>query len=1082
MTTPGLAAALAAVATPLRRRLVLVGVLASMAAGTGVLALAAWLARLGVVESPAWVLLAWLLAGVTAGAVSLAARRRVLALEPTSLATTLEGTGRFREGSLRLLLQPPAGGSSPSFMSAADARLAAAVTADGPTALADLHGWNRRMLGRAGTALAGAATLLVLADPVQGTAAALWKPGMAFDLLSMPVRLEASADAVDRGESVTLNMSAAGGRDGVLWTRAPGETWRAEPVRLDGSGAAARIVGPLDGDIFARFESGGRDSDTVHVRVRLPVFLGSLQVTAEYPDYLELEPETLPVAGDTVLIPAGTRLVTDGRASGTLRRATWVSGDLQRALDVEGSAFRGEFLPVDDRTWRLEMLTGDGQPVAGLEAALTLRVVPDLPPEVEIPAPGLDTLMAAGGQVPLVVDTRDDHGLTRAVLEVRVGRDPAHVRDLDLPPDSPDRALVASVLDLEGLSPGDTLRYRVIAYDNAPSRQAGRSREMLVVIPTQAEMRDLQRESVDEVSSQLDSLARRGRELERQTEDLSRLRARGEEAGRRGDESLSFEESNRANEVARTQEELLEETQRLRDELRQLEQAAEAAGIADSTFMNRLAEIRQELERAMSPELRERLAELQEALRNLDAPRTREAMQQLAEVQQQMREALERSRELFERAALEQELGALGQEAAEVADAQREWAESVMQADSARAAAEERALAARADSLAAGMQQAAERLDSQGARQEMAQTAEQVQEAAETMRQAAQAAAQGQRQQARQQGQRAQSQLSEASQQVGEQREQQQEEWREEVIRALDQALLETTRLTQRQLTVTDRFRAGTSAAALRADQAMVEDGVRQLLEQVMTAGGQNALVPPRIAGALAAARLEMARAREAISSATLNLREGGERAGEAVDALNVAAFMLVRARADVAGSSSGSGMAEAMERMAQLAQQQGGIGEDASGLLSMMNSPAFDQQLVELASRQRQMSRELDRLRAETDAGGAEQFAEEARELARQMEAGRLDPETVARQERLFRRMLDSGRMLQGEEDDEQKERQGRTAEGIDPLLPAALRDRLREADGRLRLPSWEELQRFSPEERRLVADYFRRLGRGGP
>ena len=169
------------------------------------------------------------------------------------------------------------------------------------------------------------------------------------------------------------------------------------------------------------------------------------------------------------------------------------------------------------------------------------------------------------------------------------------------------------------------------------------------------------------------------------------------------------------------------------------------------------------------------------------------------------------------------------------------------------------------------------------------------------------------------------------------------------------------------------------------------------------------------------------------------------------------------------------------MERMAQLAQQQGGIGQDASGLLSMMNAPAFDQQLVELASRQRQMSRELDRLRAETDAGGAEQFAEEARELARQMEAGRLDPETVARQERLFRRMLDSGRMLQGEEQDEQKERQGTTAEGIDPLLPAALRERLREADGRLRLPSWEELQRFSPEERRLVADYFRRLGGGG-
>ena len=41
---------------------------------------------------------------------------------------------------------------------------------------------------------------------------------------------------------------------------------------------------------------------------------------------------------------------------------------------------------------------------------------------------------------------------------------------------------------------------------------------------------------------------------------------------------------------------------------------------------------------------------------------------------------------------------------------------------------------------------------------------------------------------------------------------------------------------------------------------------------------------------------------------------------------------------------------------------------------------------------------------------------------------------------------------------------------------VPPPLR-RLLDRDGRIRLPSWEELQRLSPEERRLVTDYFRRL-----
>ena len=73
---------------------------------------------------------------------------------------------------------------------------------------------------------------------------------------------------------------------------------------------------------------------------------------------------------------------------------------------------------------------------------------------------------------------------------------------------------------------------------------------------------------------------------------------------------------------------------------------------------------------------------------------------------------------------------------------------------------------------------------------------------------------------------------------------------------------------------------------------------------------------------------------------------------------------------------------------------------------------------------------------------------------------------------------MLDAGRTLQGQEEDEQKERaehhrDRRHASGC----PPALRARLTADDGRLRVPTWDELQRLSPEERRLVVDYFRRL-----
>jgi hypothetical protein len=38
-------------------------------------------------------------------------------------------------------------------------------------------------------------------------------------------------------------------------------------------------------------------------------------------------------------------------------------------------------------------------------------------------------------------------------------------------------------------------------------------------------------------------------------------------------------------------------------------------------------------------------------------------------------------------------------------------------------------------------------------------------------------------------------------------------------------------------------------------------------------------------------------------------------------------------------------------------------------------------------------------------------------------------------------------------------------------------LRERLEQGDAAPKLPGWDELQRLSPEDRRLVVDYFRRL-----
>ncbi|MGH7517963.1 MAG: hypothetical protein ACREOC_10905 [Gemmatimonadales bacterium] len=1083
MSGPATTRALERIARPLRLRQRAGWMAAGFGAAALLLGAAAWLARWQVLNAPWWVLAAWAAALTAAGAVAAIAWRHDLALRLPAVAHTLEDGGGWRRGALVALLEAPAAGTSEALLGLADETRATDLAERGPEAAAPLaRRVGRRLAAGVGLLVLGLATLGA-AGPVRGAAAALWHPRRAWEMTVAPVRLAAAAEVVDRGRPVALDIEAIGRRHAILWLRAPGERWRPTPLALDSLGRARYVTAPLLGDLFARVTSGRRSSDTVAVRVRLPVFLGALAVTARYPRYLGLEDEPIPVTGDTVLLPAGTRLETKGTATAPLASAVW-AGERPETLQVTGAGFTGGFAPRGSGSYHLALVTASGAPLGGDSVRIALSLVADSVPRVEIPIPGADTIAPLTLHVPLVIDARDDHGFRGIMVESRrIGRlgtaDPPKREPVSLPEGAGDHAILSFSLDLNarGLLPGDTVRYFAVATDNSPNAQAGRSREFVLRLPTMSEVRAAQRESGRAVAGRLDSLAQASRALERQTEDLARERPRRTaQQGRQANE-LRYEDARRAEAVAAKQEELVREAEALKNAIHELQKSAEAAGVTDSAFQRQLEEIRRQLDRALTPELREKLQALRDALRDLKADETKEALEDLAERQKRLREALEQSRELFRRAALEGDLANLTQEARELAKEQREWNEAVASADSTAATVAERQMAARADSLAASLKQLDPGLPKE--RQEkLDDVAGQAQQAGREMQMAAGAMRKGQRQDARRRGQRAAEQLQPLGDQIAQERQELQAQWREEITEALDRALAEATRLGERQLGVERALRRGAPPALTRGDQGALEEGVQRLGNQLRSAAGKNALVSPAIAEALAIAQLQMQRSRESVSSATPHAREAAERAGDAVDALNAVAYQLLRARDNVSNAASGSGLAEAMERMQALANQQGRLGQQAAGLLPQMGGgPGMQQQLRQLGARQRALAEELEKLRGGGHLPGAGEMADEAQDLARRLEAQRLDRETVQRQERLFRRMLDAGRTLQGQQEDEQKERESTTAKDDDPRLPPALRAKLGEDDDRPRVPSWEELQRLSPEERRLVVDYFRRL-----
>src|SRR5213080_3554657 len=720
------------------------------------LGIAGALAGLGVWLAPhvAGVLGAWIAIVAVVAVAVWGTRRAQRATTPPALGRRAETEAGARAGSVVGLLAPaPAGGVSADLLALADARALQAVERAAPALRRALaRGTRRGVLVALGAAAAGAA-LFVASAPAAGRAAAFWHPLRTLADARTPVRLSVDRATVRRGDSVTVTVQVPAAARATLWTRGPGEPWRAASLGLDSAGRAIRRIGPLEADLFLRASSGGRNSVERRVTIALPAFVAALELTAHYPAYLARGDEPLVPGRDTIFVPEGTVILTSGAASVPLASAGWRHAGTVARLAVSGARFSGRLAPVASGagSWRLDVTTADGTPLEGDAPALELRVVPDSAPVVAVPVPGRDTTLPLSLRQPLVVDARDDHGLTR--LEVvswrvsRTGKVGQAVREsLDVTGVG-DRAIVQGELDAgrRGLLPGDTLRLRVDAWDNAPTPHVGRSAELALRLPSLEELRAATRQATAALAAAGDSLAEAQRELGARTSDLAEQRTRDASASRRpppgesGREgTLPFQATERAQAVAREQAALQQRVEQLSRAVEEIARAARAAGIDDTAFQARLREVQELLQRAVTPQLEQRLRELQDALAKLDPEAARQALERLAEAQQQLKAELERSQELFRRAAVEGALASLAADAEDLKRRQGEWNRDDAARPDSAAAARQRALAERADSLAAGIDQVAKDLGAP--RPSLARPAQAARNARAAMQRAARAA------------------------------------------------------------------------------------------------------------------------------------------------------------------------------------------------------------------------------------------------------------------------------------------------------------------------------------------------------
>ncbi len=981
--------------------------------------------------------------------------------------------------------------------------------------------WRRG--GVVGTLAASAAIALVvlsaLVRPVPTAhAARLWAaPWRA--LASVPVsELRVLAPAsVPRGEVAALRISAQGRSRVMLFEHAAGEPPRSRAVEVDPvSGVAEVRSEPIRARTRLWAEDlAGRASGVIEILPMDPLLLRNLTLELGYPAYLRRPSERLERPFSTLAVPEGTTVQVRGAANGPLSAVTLAPpgdrpGESAVSFTVDGERFDGDFRPWISGEWRWGILSAGRTTGLVIPPPLEIRVLRDSLPDVRILHPEGDRALGSTFRLPLVVDVRDDLGISDVELvswKVSASGAGLSVATSIAPPEPAARMILRGVVegDNHELLPGDTLYYFVRARDAHPGHGPASSDTLRAFLPTLRQLREAASFGADsladaavQTAEAIQDLERRAREAEgraraaQATEETSAARSLGSER----DGGLSYEATEEGRDVIERAEELERDLQDLMDRAGALEGLSEA--LLDAGLREEMGKLEELYRRLLESELGERIDALREALRDLRPERLQAALGRLAEDSGRLREDLERSAAVLERAALEQGVKSARNTAEELARRQDAMAKASDVDETWRH--EEETLATDAEQLGHLIDELSERLDSSlnadassAAADSVRAAGEAVSEAADRARAAARSAGdEGQPPGERAEGNPSETEASEAADRLNEAaaslataEQALGEDWNAEAVEALEHARREALALATEQEALAEGY-SGPGAldpATLQGRQAALRGGLDNLFGSLAEAGRRTALLDrgSAMAAAEAAGRMDDLLARLQDGSAQ---RPTGEEATAIAGALNELAVRLLASVGAVQAAGSGSGTAEMLEQLARAARMQEGLSREGGSLLFMQeDGRPVGSRMEQLAQGQAEVERNLREL---TERAGdqedllvrPEALAREAGELARRLESGALNPETVERQETLFRRLLDAGRSLEreDEEPDRRESRPGADLQSEVPRLdPAVL------AGPRYPHPNEAVLRELPPAYRWMVLDYFDRLNRVG-
>lgn len=884
------------------------------------------------------------------------------------------------------------------------------------------------------------------------------------------IRVEPGSRDIEGGESVVIRAYVRGtGQRPRLRALEAGE-WRESALEPSEEASGARsgerayslLLRNLKDDLHYKVRAGSQESPAYALTVRdLPRATG-YRVRYDYPAYTGLRPEESHAITGDLAAPRGTRAHLTVTLSRSARSGGMIFDRAGTRVDAETGERLARFavsIRSDDRySIRLTDPRGRNVDLGPFE----VRAIPDRPPTVSILSPGAVEDVGRDMTTVVIAGATDDYGVRKILIKYKVRDAAEKVETLHEEAGGARELAVRYTWSLAGYSllPGEEVEYRVGAVDGnaVDGPQTTWSDPRILRFPSAAEILASMSGERDETIHSLESAWKDARELQKKAEELSRDLGRSKE--------MTWEKQQEAQKTLEGQQELQKKIDKVAEKLSQDAEKLSQSRAMNADLVQKIQELHQILSQIKDQSLLRSIQRIQDALKKLSPEQMEQALQNLKMNQEQVMRSLERTIEMLKQIRTEEKLEAASERAAELERRQIATNDSLSRTkkadetkslakgerETSKLGAEERAAL---DSLASDLAP----MDPEAAK-EAERLADELGEegAAPEFREATQAMEQGERNQAGRSGEKLKQRLESLRKNVDQMREKFQNKKKNQLAKKMEDAaqdLLEIGRLQQEMLD--DR----SSSLSDRAEtQKGLEDATSAATRRIADIGKQTLFLTPDIGQALGRALNNQENSVGRYSDQDL---AGGLMAGkEAAIALNQAAAGLLKSRQSMQSSSSSTGFQEAMERLQGLGGEQQSLNNQAMGMMPGQGqeggqgegqgqgqgqgsrlSEGQGQALSRMAAEQEAIRRGLEETMQKLNKGGGTMgnlgdVADEMKKVEQDLRGGRLNQETVDRQQRILSRLLDAPRSV--ERRDYSRKRQSRPGVDVVRSSPGAL------------------------------------------